>query len=147
MSKINENSSVTMTYEGKLDNGDIFKTITKENPLKIKIGDSEIPPTLEQALMDMSAGETKTVRLSPEEGYGARQKILLQTLNKEFFGEKITPKLGMILSLKVNKEGEEHQVPATITEISNDSVVVDYNHPLAGHHLTYHISILKVENS
>ncbi len=147
MTKINENSNVTIVYEGKLDNGDTFKTITKENPLEIKIGDSEIPPTLEQSLLGMSVGEKKTVRLSPEEGYGSRQKILLHTLNKKYFGDKITPKPGMVLSLKVDKDGEEHQVPATIIELSNDSVVVDYNHPLAGHHLTYHIEILKVENS
>ncbi len=147
MATIKANSSVTITYEGKLDNGDHFKTITEKNPLIIKIGNSDIPPTLETSLIGMSEGQSKTVRVSPEEGYGPRQKILVHTVNIKHFGGKISPKPGMILSLKVEKDGKEHEVPATVIEVNNDSVVVDYNHPLAGHHLTYHVKILNVNNS
>ena len=53
----------------------------------------------------------------------------------------------MILSLKVERDGVDHQVPATVIEVHENSVVVDYNHPLAGHHLTYDITILDIQKS
>lgn len=146
MGTISDNSTVTIIYEGKLDNGEIFKVITEDQPLKIQIGNSEVPPTLEKSLLGMSAGQSKTVRITPEETYGPRQKVLLQTVKKSNLGENISPKPGMILSLKVQKEGVEHQIPATVMELKQETVVVDYNHPLAGHHLTFNVTILKVEN-
>ena len=145
MATIGDNYKVTMIYEGKLDNGEIFKIITEDQPLQIQIGNSELPPTLEKSLLGMSAGQSKTVRLTPEETYGPRQKVLLQTVKKSNLGKNISPKPGMILSLKVQKEGVEHQIPATIVEIKEKTIVVDYNHPLAGHHLTFNVTILKVE--
>ncbi len=147
MTKITEISTITISYIGKLDNGDVFKKTEKDNPLTIKIGNQDLPPTLEQALVGLSEGESKTIRLTPEEGYGARQKILLQDLSRKSFGDKVHPKPGMIISLKVEKEGAEHSVPATIMEVNDDIVTVDYNHPLAGHHLTYEVHILKVVNN
>lgn len=146
MSKIKEDSTVTLTYVGKLDNGELFKTISEDAPLTLKMGNQELPPTLENALIGLSAGQNKTVRVSPEEGYGARQKLLVQEISRKSLGDKIAPKPGMILSLKVLKDGEEHQVPATVMKVNDDIIEIDYNHPLAGHHLTYNITILDVQN-
>ena len=140
--RFNCNSS----YIGKLDNGEVFKTISEDAPLTLKMGNQELPPTLENALIGLNAGQSKTVRVSPEEGYGARQKLLVQKISRKSLGDKITPKPGMILSLKVSKNGEEHPVPATVMKVENDTIDIDYNHPLAGHHLTYHITILDVQN-
>ncbi len=147
MSTVHESSVVTIIYTGKLDNGDVFKTVTEEQPLTVALGNHELPPTLEKALVGMNEGDTVSVRVTPEEGYGARQKMLVQTLDRKRLGDKLTPRAGMILSLKVEKDGQEHQVPATVMEVSDNSIVIDYNHPLAGHHLTYHVKVLKVENS
>jgi len=147
MANISKNSKVTISYIGKLDNGDVFKNITEKEPLEVRIGESDIPPTLEQSLLGMSEGESKNIRLAPEEGYGPRQKILVHTVSKKSFGDKIDPKAGMIISLNVEKDGQQHQVPATVIKVSNDTVEVDYNHPLAGHHLTYQVTILKVQNN
>ncbi len=146
MTAITENSTISIAFVGKLDNGEIFKTVEEQNPLTVKLGTHELPPTLENALIGMHTGETKKIRLTPEEGYGQRQKMLLQELHIDTFGGKVEPKPGMILSLKVQKEGTEHSVPATVMEVKNDVVTVDYNHPLAGHHLTYEVQILDVKN-
>lgn len=145
MSTIQEGNKVTLCYVGKLDNGEIFKTIEESAPLTLTVGNSEAPPTLDLALRGMKVGDEKTVRVPPDESYGPRQKELLQELPLSSFGNKITPKPGMVLSLKVNKDGEEHAIPATVIEVNGEDVTVDYNHPLAGHHLTYNIKILAVE--
>lgn len=145
MSTVQEGNKVTLCYVGKLDNGELFKTVEESAPLTVTVGKSEAPPTLDLALRGMKVGEEKSVRVPPDESYGPRQKELLQELPIESFGGKITPKKGMILSLKVNKDGEEHAIPATVIEVDEQNVTVDYNHPLAGHHLTYNIKVLAIE--
>ncbi len=53
----------------------------------------------------------------------------------------------MILSLNIEKDGKQHQVPTTILVVNNDTVVVDYNHPLAGHHLNYDLTVTAIDKS
>jgi FKBP-type peptidyl-prolyl cis-trans isomerase 2 len=147
MKRVEDNDTVTLAYTGTLDNGEVFATITEQQPFILALGKNQAPPTLERALLGMSVGDTKDIRLSPEEGYGPRRKELVHTLDRKSISNKITPKRGMILSLTIEKEGKEHQVPATIIEVNDDSVVVDYNHPLAGHHLTYVLTVIDIGKS
>lgn len=146
MPQITANSTITISYTGKLDNGEVFKTVTEDAPLTLTLGNQELPPTLEKQLVGLTTGDTVKVRLTPEEGYGARQKLLLQTIERKSLGPKIAPKPGMILSITVEKDGEQHQVPATVMEVKDDTIEIDYNHPLAGHHLTYNVTILNVQS-
>ena len=144
MNKVHEKDRVTISYTGKLENGTTFQA-TESEPLVVTIGNLDIPPTLEQALIGMSIGEKKLVRLEPDEGYGPRQKELLQTLNRNTLSDRMNPQVGLILSLKIEKDGQDHQVPATVVEVNNDTIVVDYNHPLAGHNLIYDITVISIE--
>ena len=142
---IQQNDTVTLAFTGKLDTGDIFTEVSKDNPLTVTIGNLELPPSLEVALNGMEVGDTKTVRLSPEEGFGPRHKDLVQIINNTQILEKIRPKPGMVLSLKTEKDGQEHFVPATVLRVTESEIEVDYNHPLAGHHLTYTVTIIGME--
>ncbi|BHH83349.1 FKBP-type peptidyl-prolyl cis-trans isomerase [Desulforhopalus sp. 52FAK] len=147
MSTPNTNDTVVIAFTGTLDNGEVFYTVTKEEPMHLVIGESSLPPTLESAITEMSAGDTQKVRVPPEEGYGPRQKELVQTIESEAMVEKLQPKPGMIISLKATKDGEERDVPATVIEVDGSKVTVDYNHPLAGHHLNYSVEILDIKKS
>ncbi len=144
MSHPKTNDTVSITYIGKLDNGENFSTIDEKEPLQAIIGNSELPPTLEQAIIGMKTGETQKVRVSPDEGFGPRQKDLIQTIDNQEMIDSLQPKPGMILTLKIEKEGREEKVPATVIEVSGSSVTVDYNHPLAGHHLTYEVTLVDI---
>lgn len=147
MQKAQFNDRVSIKYTGKLKNGTTFEMITESEPLIITIGSHDVPPTLEQALVGMSIGEQKLVRLEPDEGYGIRRKDLLQTLNKESFGRKANLQMGTILSLSLEKDGQTHKIPATIVEVNQDTIVVDYNHPLAGHNLFYDVTLIAIETA
>ncbi len=144
MTKIKKNDSVTINYTGKLDNGTVFTAVTEQKPHTIIIGNNDVPPTVENALIGLSPGQSIKVRVEPDEGYGPRRKDLLQTLPRETFSNNVEPKVGLILSLNVEKDGRDHQVPATIVEIQGDQVTVDYNHPLAGHNLTYNLTVIAI---
>ena len=145
MSHPQNNDTVAVAYIGKLDNGEVFTTINKEKPLHAQIGNSDLPPSLEQTVTQMKIGEQRKIRVPPEEGFGPRQKDLLQTIDNQKMVEALSPKKGMILSLTVDKDGSEQKVPATVIEVDGSKITVDYNHPLAGHHLTYEVTLLDIQ--
>ena len=144
MSIIAKYDEVKISFAGKLDSGEVFMDVPPENPITITLGNSELPPTVENAVIGMKKGESKEIRVSPDEGYGHRTKDLLHEVPKKVFGDKIAPKPGMIVSQKIEKDGKQHEVPATVIEVKDQHVVIDYNHPLAGHHLTYSLTVLDV---
>ena len=141
------NDTVTIAFTGKLDNGEIFIAVDRPQPLLTKIGDSMLPPTVEQTLLKMTVGETRKFRLAPEEGFGPRQKELLQTIDNQKMIDTLQPKPGMILSLKIDRDGVEQHVPATVISVTGSELTVDYNHPLAGHHLTYELTLIDLQPS
>lgn len=147
MKQIQQNDKVTLIYTGKLENGTIFQDSNESEPLIITIGNLDVPPSVEQALIGMAEGEKKQIRLEPDEGYGPRRKDLLQTLHKNTLADKMNPAVGMILSLKIEKDGVEHHLPATVVEVNDDTFVVDYNHPLAGHNLMIDITVIAIEKA
>ena len=145
MTQPTQNSTVTLAFIGKLDNGEIFISMDEKEPLSTQIGSSDLPPTVEQELLKMTVGELRKIRVPPEEGFGQRQKDLLQTIDNQKMVDSIQPKAGMVLSLKIDKDGVEQKVPATVISVEGSQVTVDYNHPLAGHHLNYELKLLAIQ--
>lgn len=146
MKQVEENDIVIVSYVGTLDNETVFETIKESKPKEIDLSDEKTALPFKRQLIGMLVGEMRTVKLTPEEGeYGIRRADLLHQIEKSNFTDKIEPKVGLVLSMNMERDGVNHQVPATIVEISNDMVTIDYNHPLAGHPLNYEIKILGVK--
>ncbi len=145
MKQVEKKDTVTVSLVGSLDNDSVFDTIDKSEPLVFKMGDEGIPKPIQGILLGMQVGEMRTVHLEPEQGeFGIRRSDLLQEIPKSSFSEKIEPKVGLILSMDVDSGGLTHKVPATIVEIKTDSIMIDYNHPLAGHPLNYKITLIDI---
>jgi len=142
-----KNDTVTLFYNGTLDNGEVFQIVKKETPLVVIIGNSDIPPTLEQSILEMEIGQTRKIRVSSDEGFGPRQKNLIQIIDSDKMTKSLKPKPGMILSLKVEKDGVEEAIPATVMKVDGSKITVDYNHPLAGHHLNYNLTIADINKA
>lgn len=138
------NDMVIFTFTGLLDNGEVFIASEKDKPAQAILGNSDLPPSLESGIMAMQVGETKKIRIPPEEGYGQRLKDLVQTIDNQKLVDTLRPKPGMVVSLKVDKEGIEQKVPATVMSVEGSQITVDYNHPLAGHHLTYQVTLIEI---
>ena len=145
MKVVEQNDSVTLTFIGTLDNGDEFMVKDNTDPITVTIGESELPPTIENGLIGLKEGDHRKIVVSPDEGYGPRQKNLLQTITNKEFIDRVKPKRGMIVHMNTTREGHEVKVPATVIDVNDDGVVIDYNHPLAGHNLTYQITILSIQ--
>jgi peptidylprolyl isomerase len=89
----------------------------------------------------MTVGEKKTVDVSPEEGYGQYDPNLLLELPLNTLPDDITPKKGMQLRL-MNKQGQS--IPVSVSDVKEESVQLDANHPLAGKILTFDIELINI---
>lgn len=141
MEKEQKNKQVAIFIEGRLEDGEIFEETPADHPVVITIGQNSFFPVIENELINMKAGETKTFTLSPEDAYGPHHKHLVQKIDRSIFGDRLDPKPGMILSLKLEGNDGPENVPATVVSASNDHITVDYNHPLAGKKITYAITV------
>jgi len=141
MEKIHENSTVTVNYTGKLEDGTVFDTSLVEGrePLKAKLGEGQLIPGFEAGLIDMSIGETKTVEIEPSNAYGDYNDTLVVEVAKNNVPENVEP--GMMLQTF----GPMGPSIVKVLEIKDEVVVIDANHPLAGKKLIFELEVVGVE--
>jgi len=129
--------TVSISYTATLENGEVVEKVPASRPITLSIGSGRVLKAVEACLLGMNPGETRTIHVQPEDAYGPYFENLVHDIKRSVFEGKIDPKPGMILSLKINRDGQDQQVPATVLDVTGDTVTVDYNHPLAGKVLTY----------
>lgn len=146
MREAKEGDLVRVIYEGELENGETFETSADAGPLEFVIGDGTVMPAFEKGLIGMKAGENKTIKVNPEEGYGMRNEELIQEVPRSNLGNEIDPSPGMVLGMNIERDGKTHQVPAMVVEVQQDTVRLDYNHPLAGQELFYKVTVESISD-
>jgi len=142
MRKVNENDKVVVHYTGKLNDGQVFDSSAQREPLEVQLGEGALIPGFEKGLVDMQVNEKKTITIAKEEAYGEVQKELFQSVPKAELPETIEPKVGMGL-VATNSDGSERQL--RVAEVNEDNIVVDANHPLAGHDLTFELELVEIK--
>lgn len=143
--KIKKGSKVTLSYEGKLDDGSVFDSSNHgdhDHPLVFTIGNREVILGFEKGVLDMEKEEEKDIIIEVNDAYGEINENLKQDIPRSVIPKEQEPKIGMILMMQT-QDGQ--QVPLRIISVSNDKVSVDMNHPLAGKRLHFHVKILKIE--
>ena len=133
---------VSIEYTLTLPDKTQVDTNVGKEPLTYTQGGQEILPALQKALMGLKVGETKKVTLSPEEAYGAVSPSALQEINEDLIPEEAR-KVGEWVEAK-DASGRMRRL--RVHEVKEDTVVLDFNHPLAGKALTFDVKILKIED-
>ncbi len=141
MSQAKNGDEVKVHYTGKLDNGTVFDSSTERPPLEFKIGSGSVIPGFEQGVIGMETGDTKTITIPPEEAYGSRREELVIDAKNADFPEHITPSVGLRLQIS---QPDGNVANVMITEIKEDMVTLDANHPLAGQILTFDIELVAI---
>lgn len=131
-------SVVSVEYEGTFDNGTVFDASEGE-PLQFEIGAGQIIPGFEQEIVGMQEGETKQFTVEPEDAYGEVNETLIQPVPLENFQE--TPEPGQRIQLQAQNG---RQLVATVVDVTEDEVVLDLNHPLAGERLHFDVMLVQV---
>lgn len=133
---IKKNQVVTLTFELKVDN-EIIESNMNDKPMTFGFGSGQLISGLEDKIEDMNEGETRTVVVPAIEAYGKYDETLTEIVPIADF-EGIDLQIGLVL------EGEDESgnlFKATIIEVTEDEVTVDYNHPLAGKDLEFTVYI------
>jgi peptidylprolyl isomerase len=141
MEKVESGHFVSVHYKGTLQNGEVFDTSEGRHPLEVEMGAGQIIPGFEEALMGMSLNEKKVFTLDPEDAYGQKDESLTHSFPRADVPAEINPEVGQTLALS---SPEGRQFPAMITEVDDEKVVVDLNHPLAGQTLTFDIKVVGI---
>lgn len=118
------------------------ETTTGKEPLAYTQGQGQLIPGLEKALEGMKVGDAKTVVVKPEEGYGLSRPEAVREFPIEKFPQGMTPAVGMILEMQ-DESGNSY--PATVSEVNEKTVKLDFNHPLAGKELKFDVKIVSIE--
>ncbi len=134
--------TIKVHYTGYLEDKSIFDTSKGKDtpPFEFKIGGSDIIPGFETACIDMEEGESKTISILPEEAYGHSHKELISDVDLSLVPKEIKPEIG----LEVKIGPEERPTHAIITNITEKTLTLDANHPLAGKTLTFDIDLIKI---
>lgn len=134
---------VTVHYTGSFEDGEVFDTTIGRAPLTYVEGNREVVPEFEVAVLGMQPGEKKTVQLAPKEAYGEHDPRLLYVMPTIEIPnyEDLVP--GQLIYL-MNDEG--HQQLARVIRVADDGdTLFDFNHPMAGHALTFELELLSRE--
>ncbi len=133
--------TVSISYTATIPSGEVVESVPDNKPITLVLGSGRILKAVEASLMGMESGQTRTVHILPEDAYGPYYKALVHDVARSSFAGRIDPKPGMLLSLAIEKDGVEQQVPATVLAASSETVTIDYNHPLAGRTITYTVKL------
>jgi peptidylprolyl isomerase len=133
--------TVGIHFTGRLQNGTIFATTVNQAALQLTIGSSQVIPGLENAIVGMSPGECKTVNIPAAGAYGPHLQEMTQTIDRNQFPGHLKPIVGQTL--------QDHQqdgsiIKVTVTDVSESTVTLDANHPLAGKDLTFDIQLVEI---
>lgn len=133
--------TVTVVYDGVTENGEVFDSSEASGPLTFVLGAGNVLPAFEENIIGMSSGETKEFKLPPQEAHGLSNPELIHTFNKQGLKDHEKIKIGMVLGLNLDRDGQQHQVPATVIAVDETQITVDFNHPMAGLTLTYKVTL------
>ena len=138
-----DGKQVSLEYTLTLEDKSKIDSNVGKDPLIVTLGDHQIIPGLEKQLVGMKVGDSKHIEVSPEEGYGKVDPERKQTVEKAKVPEDAR-KVGAKLT---GQTPDGRMVFAQVTEVKDDTITLDLNHPLAGKKLFFDVKVLKVEDA
>ncbi|KPK37529.1 MAG: peptidylprolyl isomerase [Gammaproteobacteria bacterium SG8_47] len=134
-------STVLMHFTLSIEDGTVADTSRDDEPLSFTMGDGTLIEGLELMLYGLKAGDKQCLRMGPRDAFGYPDEDNVHRMARREFGPELSIEPGTIIGFET-PGGDE--VPGVIKAVEGDEVVVDFNHPLAGHEVTFEVEILDV---
>ena len=141
MFKAEEGDTVTVGYAGRLADGTVFDASPEDKPLMFILGQQEVIPGFEAAVAGMVIGEKRTVTVPPEQAYGPPKPELIEEVERKALPESLDLRTGIQLEV-TRQDGSTFYV--MVNAVTDETVTLDANHPLAGRELTFDIDLLDI---
>jgi len=141
MAQAKKGDTVKVHYTGTLDDGTLFDTSAEREPLKFTVGGGQVIAGFDIAVIDMVPGDKKVSVIPASEAYGDHSKDLVTDVDRERFPADMELEIGQQLQVGL-ADGE--QAVVMVVDLSDTSVTLDANHPLAGQQLTFEIELVEI---
>jgi len=139
---IQAGSSVLINYTLALEDGTVIESTEGTDPLRFALGDGALIEGLEAVLVGMKVGDRQCVQLDPREAFGFADETNVHMLTRDKFPEDMPLEKDLIIGF-TTPSGEE--IPGRILDLPDDTlVIVDFNHPLAGHSITFDVEVMAI---
>lgn len=139
--RIGPGKRVTLHFSVLLMDGALVDSTKEKAPATFTVGDGNLLPGFEQSLFGLKTGDKRSIVLQAEQAFGPYNEDNLHTMRRGAFDSSMNLEEGMVVSFADQSKAE---LPGVIKELSEDSVLVDFNHPLAGKDLTFQVEIINV---
>jgi peptidylprolyl isomerase len=141
MAQVKKGDRVKFNYTLKLKDGKVFESNFGSAPLEITVGKGKAIKGLENALIGMGVGQTKTAVVKPVDGYGQKDQALIWTLP----AAELPAGTAVAVDAEVAfARADGTRVEGRIARVDGETVTVDGNHPLAGRNLTFEIKLVAI---
>lgn len=141
--RIAQGSQVELHFEVSLENGTVIdSTFDRPTPVSLVIGDGSLLEGFEKVLLNLTAGDTRTAHLFPAEAFGEWNADNVQTFSQaQFATSGELPEVGTMMEFE---DKGKNTLAGVVSEVTDDTVKVDFNHPLAGQNVLFKVQIVKV---
>ena len=141
MAVAKKGDNVKVHYTGRLEDGTVFDTSVERGPYEFTIGQSKIVPGFAEAVVGMKPGQSKTVEIPAKKAYGPHRKDMIAVVERSKLPAHLNPEIGQRLRID---QADGQKIPATVVEVSDSTVTLDANHPLAGKNLIFDVELLEI---
>ncbi len=141
MRQAKKGDTVKVHYTGKLENGTVFDTSLNRDPLQFTIGNDEVIPGFEEAVIGMAPGDSKTVKITADKAYGSHLDEMVLVVERTQIPPNLKPEVGQQLQLK---QADGKVILVVVTDVSESTITLDANHPLAGKDLIFDIQLVEI---
>jgi peptidylprolyl isomerase len=141
MAQAKRGDTVKVHYVGTFEDGTVFDTSREREPLPFTIGQGEVIPGFEEAVIGMNPGESKKIVIPAENAYGPRHEEMVLVVDRQHLPEGVDPQVGQQYQIP---QSDGQSIIVTVTDTSESSVTLDGNHPLAGRELTFEIELIEM---
>jgi len=141
MAQAKNGDTVKVHYTGKLDDGSVFDTSIGRDPLEFTLGEGMVIPGFEEAVGGMEADKTKNVTIPADKAYGPHDKEMVMDVDRNQFPPDVAIEVGQELQMR-RPDGQTLVV--VVAEVSESSVTLDANHPMADKDLTFEIQLVEI---
>jgi peptidylprolyl isomerase len=142
MSQASHGDTVKVHFTGKLADGSVFGTSRGGDPLQFTLGAGQVIPGLNNAILGMRPGESKSVVVPADDAYGPWREEMVVKIDRRKAPSDLQPSVGQ--QLQLHRTGDGEAVPAVVIAVSDDSITLDANHSLADKDLSFELQLLEI---
>ena len=141
MQQVKNGDKIKVHYHGRFTNGETFDKSEGREPLEFEVGSGMVIKGFDEGVTGMGVGDKKTINIPFDEAYGPKNPEMIIDMPKDRFPKDMEIEVGMPLAMS-DGQGNQHQV--VVTQIKEDAVTLDANHPLAGQDLVFDLELVEI---